>query len=95
MGYIEDLRTIIGHKPAILCGSCGVIVAPDKRVLLQRRNEPGARWGLIGGLMELGESTEQTLIREAYEECGLMLNSDHLKLLGGILWWSNEHCSKR
>ncbi|WP_262316492.1 NUDIX hydrolase [Lacticaseibacillus parakribbianus] len=90
MGYVEDLRGLVGHRPVILCGSCGVLVAPDGRILLQQRNEPAARWGLIGGLMELGESSEQVLIREAQEECGLVLEAQALRLLGV---YSGDHLS--
>jgi 8-oxo-dGTP pyrophosphatase MutT (NUDIX family) len=32
-------------------------------------------WGLAGGLMELGESTEETARREVLEETGLTINA--------------------
>jgi 8-oxo-dGTP pyrophosphatase MutT (NUDIX family) len=39
--------------------------------LLQHRKD--GNWGLPGGLMERGESLEETAIREVYEETGLTL----------------------
>ncbi|MEC3884360.1 NUDIX domain-containing protein [Halobacillus litoralis] len=71
MGYVEDLRAIIGHRPIILVGSVVMILDEKGRILLQERTSPQGVWGLPGGLMELGESTEQVAKREAFEETGL------------------------
>ncbi len=81
MGYVEDLRAIIGPRPVILNGCCAVLVNPQGEVLLQQRNEPAKRWGLPGGLMEMGESTQETVCREVAEECGLQVAPEQLTLL--------------
>lgn len=73
MGYVEDLRKIIGHRPIILVGSVVVIVDPQGRLLLQKRKYPYGSWGLPGGLMELGESAEETARREVREETNLII----------------------
>lgn len=39
------------------------------QVLLQKRHS--GTWGLPGGLLEVGESLEETAIREVFEETGL------------------------
>ena len=79
MGYIEELRKVVGHRPLILVGAVTVIVDDKGRILLQQRKFPFGSWGLPGGLMELGESTEETAKREVFEETSLKI--DDLKLI--------------
>ncbi|WP_201714595.1 NUDIX hydrolase [Rossellomorea arthrocnemi] len=78
MGYIEELREIVGHRPLIFVGSVTVIVDDKGRLLLQQRKFPNGVWGIPGGLMELGESTEEVARREVYEETGLKVEKLHL-----------------
>lgn len=78
MGYMEELRALVGHRCVILNGSVAVVTDDKGRVLLQHRDD--GRWGLPGGLMELGESCEETARRETKEETGLDLGA--LTLLG-------------
>ena len=80
MGYIEDLRSMIGHKRIILNGCIVFIRNPQGQFLMQQRKYPFGKWGLPGGLMELGESTEETVRREVLEETGLRLGA--LSLFG-------------
>ena len=51
----------------------GAVVLRDQEVLLVRRGgQPSAgKWSLPGGLVELGETTEDAILRELVEECGL------------------------
>jgi 8-oxo-dGTP pyrophosphatase MutT (NUDIX family) len=69
MAYYEGLRKHVGSAPLILPGSVVIIVNKKEEILLQHRKDGG--WGLPGGLMELGESFEETAIREVKEETGL------------------------
>lgn len=71
MGYVEDLRAAVGQRPLILVGAVTVIVDELGRLLLEERRYPKGKWGLPGGLMELGESTEDVARREVLEETGL------------------------
>ncbi|RKQ33941.1 NUDIX hydrolase [Oceanobacillus halophilus] len=78
MGYIEDLRKVVGHRPLIFPGAVAVIVDDLGRILLQQRTHPKGVWGIPGGLMELGESTEEVAQREVMEETGLVIRDLHL-----------------
>jgi 8-oxo-dGTP pyrophosphatase MutT (NUDIX family) len=78
MGYIEELREIVGHRPLIFVGSVTIIIDDMGRLLLQQRKFPNGTWGITGGLMELGESTEDVARREIYEETGLSVDKLHL-----------------
>lgn len=80
MGYIEELRAIVEHRPLILVGSVVIITDSAGRMLLQQRRYPYGVWGLPGGLMELGESVEDTTRREVHEETGLRIGK--LALIG-------------
>ncbi|WP_107842011.1 NUDIX hydrolase [Metasolibacillus meyeri] len=70
MGYIKELRKVVGSRPLIMVGACVLIINEQNELLLQHRKDNGC-WGLIGGSMELGESLEQVAYREMFEETGL------------------------
>jgi 8-oxo-dGTP pyrophosphatase MutT (NUDIX family) len=78
MGYIEELREIVGTRPLILVGSVVIILNDRQEVLLQQRRFPNGSWGLPGGLMELAETTEETARREVKEETNLTLGKLNL-----------------
>ncbi|WP_042148723.1 NUDIX hydrolase [Paucisalibacillus sp. EB02] len=73
MGYIENLRALVGHRQLIFVGAVAVITDKKGRILLQQRRFPNGVWGIPGGLMELGESTEDVARREVFEETGLSI----------------------
>lgn len=73
MGYIMDLRKLVGTRPLIMPGACVIVLDKDERILLQRRKDNGL-WGLAGGSMEPGETLEETAKRELLEETGLTAN---------------------
>jgi ADP-ribose pyrophosphatase YjhB (NUDIX family) len=76
--YIQEIRSLIGHRPLIVVGSNVIILNQRGQVLLQQRS--GGTWGLPGGLLEIGETLEETAKREVFEETGLMIG--HLDLVG-------------
>ena len=77
MGYITELRKLVGTRPLVMAGAC-VIVNDKQEVLLQLRQDNGC-WGLAGGALEIGETLAETAKRELKEETGL--EAEHLELL--------------
>ncbi len=72
MNYIMNLRKIVGSRPLIASGAGVGIVNKDNKILMQRRADNDC-WGFIGGMMELGETIEETAKREVFEEVGIKL----------------------
>ncbi|MGC5770848.1 NUDIX hydrolase [Paenibacillus pabuli] len=71
MGYIMELRKLVGTRPLIMAGSCVLVFNEQGHLLLQRRTD-SLDWGTLGGSLEPGESLEEAAARELYEEAGLI-----------------------
>jgi len=69
----------VGTRPLILPGAEVLVFDPQGRLLLQRLTDT-SEWAIPGGMMEPGESFEQTARREILEETGLTLGA--LEFLG-------------
>lgn len=80
MDYVKYIRDRVGHDAINLTGVNVLLINKDNQVLLQRRGTFPYKWGLVGGITELGESLEETAIRETKEEIGLDIKE--LSLLG-------------
>ena len=70
MGYISELRKLVGSRPIFMVGAGVLLLDIQGRVLLQHRTD-SHDWSTPGGACELGESLEQTARRELKEETGL------------------------
>jgi 8-oxo-dGTP diphosphatase len=71
------LKRLYPDQP--LAGVGALIICKGKMLLEKRQNEPGkGKWSIPGGLVELGENTEQTVIREVKEETGLEVEKPEL-----------------
>lgn len=58
--------------------SSAVIVNEKNEILLQKRYNNKNIWGIIGGAMNYGESSVETVIREVKEETNLDISIDYL-----------------
>jgi 8-oxo-dGTP diphosphatase len=58
----------------------GAIIIEQDRVLLVKRGSPPleGEWSIPGGVLELGETLRQAVIREALEETGLTVEAGEL-----------------
>ncbi|MGP4066150.1 NUDIX hydrolase [Oceanobacillus sp. M65] len=95
MGYIMELRKLVGNRPLIMVGACVILLNNEKEILLQLRNDNKC-WGLAGGSIELGETLEQVAKRELFEETGLV--AKRLKLFhvysGEEFYYKYPHCDE-
>jgi len=71
------LKRLYPNQPVVGIGA--VIVCNGKILLEKRKSEPGkGKWSIPGGLVELGETVEQTVMREIREETGLEVEKPEL-----------------
>jgi 8-oxo-dGTP diphosphatase len=71
------VKRLYPDQPVVGVGA--VIVHKAKIVLIKRGNEPSrGKWTIPGGLVELAESPEQAVMREAKEETGLDVENPDL-----------------
>ena len=75
--YISWLRSKVGHEKVILVFAGGCLFNDEGKVLLQKRGDSG-KWGFPGGAIELGETPEETAVRELKEETGLNVEVESL-----------------
>ncbi|MDA1758804.1 NUDIX hydrolase [Bacillus cereus] len=73
MGYIEELREVVGSRPLNLAGVAVAVFNEQEQILLQQRRN--GMWGVPGGVVELGESTEEAGRREVLEETGIKIGT--------------------
>ncbi len=60
-----------------------VLTYRGKVLLGHRAIEPDkGNWGLIGGQVNMGETTEQAVVRKVKEELGIDIDIDTIRLLG-------------
>ncbi|MFJ5763680.1 NUDIX hydrolase [Neobacillus sp. NPDC093182] len=77
MGYISEIRKLIGSRPIISVGAT-ILVVNDKREILFQHRSDTLDWGLPGGSMEFNETLEEVASRELKEETGLIASKFEL-----------------
>ena len=60
MGYVSDIRKLIGHSPLMMTAAMCILYDRDKGLLLEKRTDEGT-WCVPGGGLELGETLEQAI----------------------------------
>ena len=78
MGRVDYYHDANAPKANSLVPGASAIVTDDQgRILLQRRSD-NARWALPGGVMDIGESIGQTVVREVREETGFEVEPEDI-----------------
>jgi len=76
----ERAATRREYPQAPIAGVAAVVFSDDSVLLVRRGNETSrGRWGLPGGVVELGETIEDAVVREVGEETGIEVHP--LKLI--------------
>lgn len=85
--YMVNLRNSLKdenrHMPLLQCGVAIILINNKNEILLQSRADRNL-WGLPGGCQELGETFEETIIREVKEETNLEIRKEDLKLISVV-----------
>jgi ADP-ribose pyrophosphatase YjhB (NUDIX family) len=62
---------------SLVPGASAIVTDGQGRILLQRRSD-NARWALPGGVMDIGESIGQAIVREVREETGFEVTPEDI-----------------
>jgi len=72
--YLGKLRQIVGSRMLMVAGGRAVIENSNGEILLHKRSDFNV-WAFPGGGAEEGESAEDCIVREVFEETGLRIKS--------------------
>jgi ADP-ribose pyrophosphatase YjhB (NUDIX family) len=89
MEYWKFIRSKVGKSKVIIPGADGAIIQDGKILLVE--NKDLREYFLPGGLMELNESIEETVLREVKEELGIMARVKELISVFSHPKWIKEY----
>ena len=83
------MKRLYPEQPIISIGA--LIVCKGQILLEKRKNEPSkGKWSIPGGVVELGERLEKTVIREVKEETGLTIaNVELVDVINSVTYDEN------
>jgi len=81
--YVRALRKHLGHDRLLLPSVAGIVRDTEDRILLVQVRDDGS-WSTPGGSMEMTDSPADAVVREVWEETGLLVAPTKiLAVLGG------------
>ncbi|MCM3633607.1 NUDIX domain-containing protein [Paenibacillus camelliae] len=80
--YYKDLRELIGDELIFMPAVAGIIRNAEKEILFGRKHNE-SNWGLIAGAIEIGETPAEAMVREAFEETGLVIEPERINGIYG------------
>lgn len=96
-GYVQVMRTHIGHALLMLPGVTVLVTDTSGRILMVEQNDL-KQWSTVGGAIEPGESPPEAAVREAREETGLTVQIQELIGVAGgkgyeITYSNGDQCA--
>jgi 8-oxo-dGTP diphosphatase len=81
--YVRQLRAVVGARRLLLPSVTGVVRDAAGGLLLVQHRDDG-RWATPGGMIEPGETPADAVVREVWEESGLLVVPERvLAVYGG------------
>ncbi len=77
VNYFSRIRPKVGHDLMMFPGASGIVINDKNEILLQLRRDLNI-WGLPGGGMEPGEEPAEGVVREVYEETGVIVHPERI-----------------
>lgn len=74
------------HFPRTDPAVIALVIHGDRALLGRRFDWPANRFSCFAGFVEAGESSENALVREIAEECGLQIDRSSIEYLGSQPW---------
>lgn len=84
MGYLADITKQIKNGQDIIFVGTGIILINKYKKILMACRVDNNKWSLPGGSLEVGESLEDCIIRETFEETGIVVNKESIKLSSAV-----------
>ncbi|MFQ5553982.1 MAG: NUDIX domain-containing protein [Acidimicrobiia bacterium] len=82
--FVLRLRSRVGNELMMLPGASALVTDDEHRVLLMRRADTG-EWSFPAGIVEPGEQPAQTVVREVFEETGLIVVPEYVAGIVGLV----------
>jgi ADP-ribose pyrophosphatase YjhB (NUDIX family) len=70
--YVRDLRAALGHRRVLLASVAGIVRDSNWALLLVQTADSGV-WTTPGGVIEMDETPADAVVREVWEETGLLV----------------------
>lgn len=86
---LEEKSHIFVSMPKVVASSKALIKNQDKYLFVKEELRKGQVWDLPGGKIEYGETPEETLHREIWEELGIKVSI--IKSVGVWYFFSQHH----
>lgn len=75
--YVRELRERLGNRRLLMPSVAGIVRDAQRRVLLVRQQDNGV-WSTPGGIIELEDTPADAVVREVWEETGLVVRPQRI-----------------